>query len=53
MRRLEGESTMQAVAGNPRVTPVPPLKIDKQHEEILIRIICKAVGSDPTSLVGT
>ncbi len=51
VRRLEGESTMQVVAGNPKVTPIPPLRIDKEHEEILVRIICKAIGSDPTSMI--
>lgn len=51
VRRPGAESLLQVVAGNPRFAPVPALKIDKEHEDILARIICKALGSDPTSLV--
>jgi hypothetical protein len=51
MRRPAAEFLVQAVAGKPGFIPVPPVKIDREHEELLARIICKAAGSDPTSLV--
>ena len=46
-----GRSKLLAIAGNPRVAQIQLPRIDKDHEEILIRIICKAFGTDPTSLV--
>jgi hypothetical protein len=52
MRSKPGaDSSLLAVAGNPKVQVIPPLQITKEHEELLARVICKAIGSDPTSLV--
>lgn len=45
------ESMIHYVAGGGRPVLLKPQAIDKSHEEILIRIIFKAFGVDPTALV--
>ena len=49
-RNPKFESTLQVLPGSKAVF-FPPLRIDKEHEEILIRTIFNAFGVDPTGMV--
>jgi len=46
------DSRLQAVmGGTSKYFPTPPPRIDKEHEELLIRTIFNAFGVDPTAMV--
>lgn len=45
------DGMVQVVAGSAPYKPVPPPRIDTDHEELLIRTIFRAFGSDPTGMV--
>lgn len=52
MKQPGADSRLQALlGGSNKYFPTPPPRIDKEHEELLIRTIFNAFGVDPTSMV--